>query len=183
MLAQEKRDKNALRPETEFLMLTGAASLMTDLMFVSSPSSIALSSLLGLVLATSVYPKESSHMARVFKTIYRRSRFCGVVFSSAVALFVLNFLASPASAQFLNQTEGWMTSSFPQAATFAPLIFNAIRLSVVIYIIIAGIGVFQAMKRDEEWQALLKVPIVLVVMIGVIDVAVGMVTGGGAGNP
>jgi hypothetical protein len=36
MLAQEKRDKNALRPETEFLMLTGAASLMTDLMFVSS---------------------------------------------------------------------------------------------------------------------------------------------------
>ena len=76
-----------------------------------------------------------------------------------------------------------MTSSFPQAATFAPLIFNAIRLSVIIYIIIAGIGVFQAMKRDEEWQSLLKVPVVLVVMIGVIDVSVGMVTGGGGGNP
>lgn len=179
MLMAKKKQTNQILPETERLMLLAGASLMTDLVFISSPTSIMLSSLTGLALTTGLYPKESSLLAAGFKAIYRRCRWAGAVLSSAMALYLINFLAAPAQAQFLNQTESWMTSVFPQAQEIAPLIFNAIRIILVLFIVFQGFKAVQAARNDEEWQSLVKIPLMIIVLVAITDVTVGFITGGG----
>jgi hypothetical protein len=182
MLTATKKKGAPIRPETEMLMLTAGASLITDLVFISSPTSIMLSSIIGLALTTGLYPKESSKLATVFKQIYRRTRWSGAILVTAIALYLVNFLASPAQAQFLNQTESWMTSVFPQASEIAPLIFNAVRLVIVLFVIFKAYQAVQAGRNDEEWQSLVKVPLTILVLVSITDITVGFITGGGGGN-
>jgi hypothetical protein len=184
MLTATKKKGASIRPETEMLMLTAGASLITDLVFISSPTSIMLSSIIGLALTTGLYPKESSKLATAFKQIYRRTRWSGAILVSAMALYLVNFLASPAQAQFLNQTESWMTEVFPQASEIAPLIFNAVRLVIVLFVIFKAYQAVQAGRNDEEWQSLVKVPLTILVLVSITDITVGFITGGGSGgNP
>jgi hypothetical protein len=117
---------------------------------------------------------------KAFSSIYRHCRWSGAVLSSAIALYVVNFLAAPAQAQFLNQTQSWMTSVFPQADGFAPIIFNAIRLLLVLFIIFKAFQAVQAARNDEEWQSLVKIPLMIIVLVAVTDLTVGLITGGGS---
>ena len=184
MLMTTQKKHNKIRPETEWLMLSAGASLMTDLVFLSTPTSIILSSLIGLTITTGLYPKSSSKLLTSFQKIYRHCRYSGVVLSTALALYLINFLASPAQAQFLNQTESWMTSVFPQASEIAPLIFNAVRLIIVLFIIFKGYQAVQAARNDEEWQSLVKIPLTILVLVSITDITVGFITGsGGGGTP
>ncbi len=179
MLMATQNKPGKLRPETEWLMLSAGASLMTDLVFLSTPTSIMLSSVIGLAITTGLYPKESSFLITSFKRIYRRCRWGGAVLSTAIALYLVNVFASPAQAQFLNQTESWMTSVFPQASEIAPLIFNAVRLIIVLFIIFKGYQAVQAARNDEEWQSLVKIPLTILVLVSITDITVGFITGGG----
>lgn len=180
MLSATPKRGGKLRPETEILMLSAGASLITDLVFISTPTSILLSSVIGLAFTTGLYPKESSTLFKAFSSIYRHCRWSGAVLSSAIALYVVNFLAAPAQAQFLNQTQSWMTSVFPQADGFAPIIFNAIRLLLVLFIIFKAFQAVQAARNDEEWQSLVKIPLMIIVLVAVTDLTVGLITGGGS---
>ena len=184
MLMTTQKKHNKIRPETEWLMLSAGASLITDLVFLSTPTSIILSSIIGLAITTGLYPKSSSKLLTSFQKIYRHCRYSGVVLSTALALYLINFLASPAQAQFLNQTESWMTSVFPQASEIAPLIFNAVRLIIVLFIIFKGYQAVQAARNDEEWQSLVKIPLTILVLVSITDITVGFITGsGGGGTP
>jgi hypothetical protein len=73
-----------------------------------------------------------------------------------------------------------MTSVFPQAEGFAPIIFNAIRLLLVLFIIFKAFQAVQAARNDEEWQSLVKIPLMIIVLVAVTDLTVGLITGGGS---
>jgi hypothetical protein len=76
-----------------------------------------------------------------------------------------------------------MTSVFPQAAEIAPLIFNAVRLVIVLFVIFKAYQAVQAGRNDEEWESLIKVPLTVLVLVSITDITVGFITGGGGGNP
>jgi hypothetical protein len=177
-----KKKPTQISPETEALMATAGVSLVTDLAFTSSPTSVMISSAVGLALAAGMYPKESSRIFTWFQGIYRRFRWSGFVLASGMALYLVNFLAFPAQAQFLNQTQSWMTSVFPQAQAIAPLIFNAIRIILVLFIVFQGFKAVQAARNDEEWQSLVKIPLIIIVLVAITDVTVGFITGSGGGG-
>ncbi|HEY9597787.1 MAG TPA: hypothetical protein V6D33_08970 [Cyanophyceae cyanobacterium] len=171
-----------ITPETEALMLLAGGSLATDLVFFLTPNSIILSLIVGAGLTMGMYPRSTTRFVNGFNWIYRHCQWAGVIFSGALILYLLNFFASPAQAQFLNQTESWMTSVFPQAQAFAPLIFNAIRLLIVLFVIFKGYQAVQAARNDEEWSSLVKIPLMILVLVAVTDITVGFITGAG-GNP
>lgn len=171
-----------ITPETEVLMLAAAGSLITDLVYFTSPTSILFSSVVGVALTLGIFPKASSRFISTFNVVYRRCRWAGIALCGALSLYLLNFFASPAQAQFLNQTESWMTSVFPQAQAFAPLIFNAIRLLIVLFVIFKGYQAVQAARNDEEWSSLVKIPLMILVLVAITDITVGFITGAG-GNP
>lgn len=168
--------------ETEILMLLAGGALATDLVFFLTPNSILLSTVVGVGLTMTMYPKATSKFASTISWVYRRCRWAGVLFSLVSILYLLNFFATPAQAQFLNQTETWMVSVFPQADAFAPLIFNAIRLLIVLFVIFKAYQAVQAARNDEEWSTLVKIPLIILVLVAITDITVGFITGAG-GTP
>jgi hypothetical protein len=165
--------------ETSALMTTAGASLITDLALTLNPTSLVLATGLGLVTLTGLFPNESNFIFRLFAKIYRVSRFPGILLVAGLALYFVSFIATPAQAQFLNQTQSWMVSVFPQAQAFAPIIFNAIRLLLVLFIIFKAFQAVQAARNDEEWQNLVKTPLVIIVLVAITDITVGFITGAG----
>jgi hypothetical protein len=75
-----------------------------------------------------------------------------------------------------------MVSVFPQADAFAPLIFNAIRLLIVLFVIFKAYQAVQAARNDEEWSTLVKIPLIILVLVAITDITVGFITGAG-GTP
>jgi hypothetical protein len=177
-----KKKTAPISAETSVLMATAGTSLITNLALTLSPTSLMLASGLGLVTMTGLFPKESSFVFRFFAQIYRVSRFSGVLLVTGLALYFVSFVAIPAQAQFLNQTQSWMVSVFPQAQAFAPIIFNAIRLLLVLFIIFKAFQAVQAARNDEEWQNLVKTPLVIIVLVAITDITVGFITGAGGGT-
>ena len=89
-------------------------------------------------------------------------------------LFCTEF-AGTAHAVWLDSIETWMTGAFPDASDLATLIFNVLRGFYVIYLIISGIQVFIALRRQEGlWEAA-QLPLISLLIIGVIDIVAGFI--------
>ena len=88
-------------------------------------------------------------------------------------------LAGTAHAIWLESIETWMTGAFPDSSDLAALIFNVLRGFYVIYLIISGIQVFIALRRQEGlWEAA-QLPLISLLIIGVIDIVAGFIVGDG----
>lgn len=80
-----------------------------------------------------------------------------------------------AHAIWLDNIEGWMTGAFPSSTDLAALIFNVLRGFYVLYLIISGIQVFVAGRRQEGlWEAA-QLPLLSLLIIGVVDVVAGFI--------
>ncbi|NEQ47558.1 MAG: hypothetical protein F6K00_30045 [Leptolyngbya sp. SIOISBB] len=99
----------------------------------------------------------------------------------AVSLIALVFLVLtfclPASAQFYRAAEDFFQSSFPQATTAIPLLFNALRGIFIIYVGIALIGVLRAFQQGEDWLSVARSPAVVVVVVALGDVLTAIIIG------
>jgi hypothetical protein len=83
--------------------------------------------------------------------------------------------AGAAHAVWLDSIESWMTGAFPDSSDLATLIFNVLRGFYVIYLIISGIQVFIALRRQEGlWEAA-QLPLISLLIIGVIDIVAGFI--------
>ncbi|MFM2061334.1 MAG: hypothetical protein RLZZ507_1004 [Cyanobacteriota bacterium] len=109
--------------------------------------------------------------------------------SIILSLFWVDFFAAPASAQFFGKaenffkntlTQGTDSSSNPQTAV--SLIFNVLRAIYLLYIAVSLIGVINAVRKDEDWQSIARVPLIVVVAVTVADVLTGFVIGDGGSN-
>jgi hypothetical protein len=94
----------------------------------------------------------------------------------AIALLVSTFCL-PASAQFYGAAEAFFQSSFPQAATAIPLLFNALRGIFIIYVAIALVAVLNAFRQGEDWLTVARTPAVVVVVVALGDVLTVIIIG------
>ncbi|MTJ09728.1 MULTISPECIES: hypothetical protein [unclassified Anabaena] len=109
--------------------------------------------------------------------------------SIILSLFWLDFFATPVSAQFFGKaenffkttlTQGTDSSSNPQTAV--SLIFNVLRAIYLLYIAISLIGVINAVRKDEDWQSIARIPLIVVVAVTIADVLTGFVIGDGSSS-
>lgn len=78
--------------------------------------------------------------------------------------------ALSAQAAFYSAAEQFMTSSFPQASTAVPLIFNALRAIFLIYVAISLISVLNAARQGDDLLTIARSPAVVVAVVGIGDV-------------
>ncbi|WP_414562601.1 MULTISPECIES: hypothetical protein [unclassified Anabaena] len=108
------------------------------------------------------------------------------IFAAAIilSLFWLDYFAGTANAQFFGRaenffrttlTEGTGSNTNTQAAV--SLIFNVLRAIYLLYIAVSLIGVINAVRKDEDWQSIARVPLLVVVAVTVADVLTGFVIG------
>lgn len=173
-----KRKSAYLRSETAMLMLGSGVLLLTDLVLKTSVVSVAATSVIAAVLVPQLYPGFWGWLS----AFYRRYQLPSVLVILALALYLINFFADPASAQFLNGAQNWMQSQFPQGQQVIPLVFNVLRGLFLLYLAISLIGVVQAARQDQDWQTLARTPLIILMTVTLGDVLVGFIIGGG-GNP
>ena len=101
-----------------------------------------------------------------------------------LSLFWLDYFAAPAQAQFFKRAEDFFrntltqdsaTNSGTQAAV--SLIFNVLRAIYLLYIAVSLVGVINAVRKDEDWQSIARIPLLVVVAVTVADVLTGFVIG------
>jgi hypothetical protein len=109
--------------------------------------------------------------------------------SLVLSLFWLDFFATPASAQFFGKAENFFKNTLTQGAennsgtqTAVSLIFNVLRGIYLLYIAVSLIGVINAVRKDEDWQSIARVPLIVVVAVTVADVLTGFVIGDGSSS-
>ena len=102
-----------------------------------------------------------------------------------VAYLLCEFTLAPASAQFLQGAEAYVTTLLGGAnvpATLVPLIFGVLRAIFVIYIAIAVIRVVIAARNDDDWSTLARTPLIVIMAIVIGDLMANLVIGGAGGG-
>lgn len=88
----------------------------------------------------------------------------------SLSLVLVGIVEAPAHAAFYSAAETFVSSSFPAAATAVPLVFNALRAILILYIGISLVSVLNAARQGEEWMTLARTPIAAIVIVAVGDV-------------
>lgn len=111
--------------------------------------------------------------------------FCQILAVSLfLSLFWLDYFAFPAQAQFFGRAESFFRNTLTQGTetnsntqTAVSLIFNVLRAIYLLYIAVSLVGVINAVRKDEDWQSIARVPLLVVVAVTVADVLTGFVVG------
>lgn len=172
------------------LMFAAAFVLFVDMIVATR-----FSSFLGFLVAlssTAIIVKEQEAV-RFLSWLQRWGRkhhlnIALLVFCLVGAVFLLDYTAFPADAQFFNQTEGWLRSSFPMnggtgagGTDIYKLVFNTLRAIFVLYLAVALVRVIAAARNDEDWQTLARTPLIILITVTMGDILAGLITGGGGG--
>lgn len=103
-----------------------------------------------------------------------------IIFSA----FWLDYFADPAQAQFFKKAEDFFKNTLTQGATTGSntqaavsLVFNVLRALYLLYIAVSLIGVINAVRKDEDWQSIARIPLLVVVAVTIADVLTGFVIG------
>ncbi|MBI1242190.1 MAG: hypothetical protein GC195_11820 [Nostoc sp. RI_552] len=104
--------------------------------------------------------------------------------SVILSLFWLDYFAAPAQAQFFGRAENFFRSTLSEGTggnnnsqTTISLIFNVLRSIYLLYIAVSLIGVINALRKDEDWQSIARIPLLVVVAVTIADVLTGFVIG------
>ena len=106
----------------------------------------------------------------------------------AVAIVITGFgwgyLAEPAQAQFFKRAEDFFQYTLTQdlersgnTQAAVSLVFNVLRAIYLLYIAVSLIGVVNAVRKDEDWQTVVRTPLLVVVAVTVADVLTGFIVG------
>lgn len=161
--------------------LMASASVM--LMLHASLHSSILASLIFLTVASILWRKE---VGSLLNWIGRWGNRHGIdiftlVFVVVGIVFWVDYMATPASAQFFSRAESWMTGAFPGVdAAVVQLVFNVLRGIFIIYLGISLVRVIAAARNDEDWQTLARTPLIILIAVTLGDILAGLITGGGA---
>ena len=101
-----------------------------------------------------------------------------------LSLFWLDYFAAPAQAQFFRRAENFFTNNLTQGSSnnnstqaAISLVFNVLRALYLLYIAVALISVINAVRKDEDWQNVVRTPLLVVVAVTIADVLTGFVIG------
>ena len=96
------------------------------------------------------------------------------------------YLTEPAQAQFFKKAEDFFLYNLTQGleggnttVSAVSLVFNVLRAIYLLYIAISLIGVVNSLRKDEDWQTVVRTPLLVVVAVTVADVLTGFILGSG----
>jgi hypothetical protein len=168
-------------PRTRFLIIIASVLLSIKLVLAG----FLFSAMLVLMGLAFLYP------VQLVMLLYQFEKFCkshnwnptavvAIAGGAAIGTIAVFGNVEPASAQFLNKTEGWLKSAIPgMNNTMTGLIFNTLRLMFVVYLVIKLVGVANAAREGEDWQTLARTPAITLVTVAMGDVLCGLITGTG----
>ncbi len=172
------RKRNIQEKSSIALLMVAATGLMiVDI----SIHHLIISSLMFLTAIILAIPKEANKLLTNFEKLQRRMgiNLYGVLFAIVAVIFMLDFATAPASAQFLNNAETWMTGAFTGISADAiKLVFNVLRGLFLVYLGISLVRIVNSARNDEDWQNLARTPLIIAVTVVVGDILAGLVTGG-----
>lgn len=139
----------------------------------------------GLLITTAICVAFREQTHRVLTNFEKLQRFLGinlypVLFALVSFFWALDFGESPADAQFFNNAQTWMTSTFSSTgggdtSTVVAVIFNVLRALFLLYVGISLVRVVQAARNDEDWQSLARTPLIIVMSVVVGDLITGII--------
>lgn len=98
--------------------------------------------------------------------------------------FCWGYLAEPAQAQFFRKAEDFFRYNLTQGleggtgtVAAVSLVFNVLRAIYLLYIAISLIGVVNSIRKDEDWQTVVRTPLLVVVAVTIADVLTGFIVG------
>ena len=104
-----------------------------------------------------------------------------VVFCLLGTVFFLDLSSAPASAQFFQGAEdfisGALAANAPGAADVIALVFNVLRALMLIYLGVSLIRVVQSARNDEDWQTLARTPLIILIAVVIADILTTFITG------
>lgn len=175
--------KRSIQEKSSIALLMAAAA---GLMIVDiSLHQLIMSSLILLTAIVLAVPKEANKLLTKFEKLQRKMgmNLYGILLTIVAVIFMLDFATAPASAQFLNNAETWMTSAFTGISADAiKLVFNVLRGLFLVYLGISLVRIVNAARNDEDWQNLARTPLIIAVTVVIGDILSGLVTGGGGGG-
>lgn len=174
-------------PSVSVLISVATVSLLID----ASLKGILFSTLLlalALCLICPLTTKDAFNRLSRWSRQSRLRRFAVRYLPSLVLLvsyLLCEFTLAPASAQFLQGAETYVTTLLGGAnvpTTLVPLIFGVLRAIFVIYIAIAIIRVVVAARNDDDWSTLARTPLIVIMAIVIGDLMANLVIGGAGGG-
>ncbi|MBH8573557.1 hypothetical protein I8752_11135 [Nostocaceae cyanobacterium CENA369] len=136
----------------------------------------------GFMIASAIIialPKQSQALFTNFDKLQRKygANLYAVLFAILAVIFLLNFAAAPANAQFFNNAQTWMTTNFGnanngQTNAVIVLFFNVLRGLFLLYVGISLVRIVQSARNDEDWQSLARTPLIIVLAVFVGDLIV-----------
>lgn len=98
--------------------------------------------------------------------------------------FWLNFFAEPANAQFFKKAEDFFQNTLTQGSTTTDntrtaisLVFNVLRAIYLLYIAGSLIGIINAVRKDEDWQSVARIPLLVIIAVTIADVLTSFIVG------
>lgn len=157
---------------------------------LSSISTVFHPSLIGLLVLNSIifgftaaiYNHKLNFLFDFINRLFDR-RLTQVIYLVASIVCILDASSSPANAAFFDKAEKFMKIAFKNSDSTAnidvviALVFNVLRALVLIYFAVALIDVVQKIRRDEDWQAVARTPLTILMVLTVADVLSGMIVG------
>ena len=96
----------------------------------------------------------------------------------------LGYFTEPAQAQFFKKAEDFFQNTLTQGSTTTDstrnavsLVFNVLRAIYLLYIAGSLIGVINAVRKDEDWQSIARIPLIVVIAVTVADVLTSFIVG------
>lgn len=99
--------------------------------------------------------------------------------TSSIGWGIFNILPLPVNAQFLQGAESFFSTTFTDSSSAITTVFGALRALYLIYLFVSFIGVFNAVRQDEDWLAAARTPAIVVISVTLVDVLTSLITGGG----
>jgi hypothetical protein len=175
--------KKIIKSSTTTLMVVAGITMITEISLHNILISVG-------IIATTIaiaLPKQSQYLLNHFQKFQRQQGtiFYTILLGLLSTTLVLNFAPSPASAQFFQAAQQWMTSSFAtgtnsqQISTVVTLVFNVLRALFLLYVGISLVGIIQAARNDEDWQTLARTPVIIVLSVFVADIITTLIIGSG----
>jgi hypothetical protein len=175
------------------LMFSASGALFINMIVTGGITSF-ISFLLTLT-GTAILGK-SHEVVKFFNSIQRwghkyKLNIALLVFCLVGTVCFLDYTAAPANAQFFNQTESWLRSSFPinggtgggaGGTDIYKLVFNTLRAIFVLYLAVSLVRVIAAARNDDDWQTLARTPLIVLITVTLGDILAALITGGAGGG-
>jgi hypothetical protein len=103
-----------------------------------------------------------------------------------VAFLIIWFIfdqSAPAQAQFFQKAETWLSTNLTPTgggaanASLIKLVFNVLRALYLLYLGISLVRVVYSVRQDEDWQAIARTPLLILLTVSVADILTTTIVG------